>query len=133
MKESFTIEKIKSSRCAHLNQHLFAGEKKKKRSKFNANKKEVDGILFHSEREAKRYGELKLMRKAGLIGLLELQVPFELNEGGEFSYKYIADFCYRIMATGEKVVEDCKGYETKTFKKKEKLMKKIYGITIKKT
>jgi hypothetical protein len=128
-----TIETILQSPCAHLNDHLREKPVKKKKSKYNNNKKEVDGILFHSEREAKRYGELKLLLKAGKIGLLELQVPFELNKDGKFSYKYFADFVYIDAETGEKIVEDCKGCETKVFKKKEKLMIKIYGIKIKKT
>lgn len=131
MKTSFTIENIKASKVGHLNQHLFVNElKKRKRSKYNANKKVVDDILFDSEKEAARYGELKMLRKAGEIGLIELQVEFELNKGGEFSYKYVADFVYLIMETGEKVFEDCKGFRTVEYKKKRRLMFKIYGIKI---
>lgn len=129
-----SIETILQSKVGPLNQHLRELDKpKKKRSKFNNKKTVVDDIEFDSEREAKRYGELKILLKAGKIGLLELQVPFELNPGGKFSYKYYADFIYIDAETGEKVIEDCKGHETTVFKKKEKLMKKIYGITIKKT
>jgi hypothetical protein len=103
----------------------------KKKSKYGNNKKEVDGIVFDSEKEANRYGELKLMLKAGIIGLLELQVPYELNPGGTHSLKYIADFVYIIRATGEKVVEDAKGHRTQVYLKKRRLMKKVHGITIK--
>ena len=106
-------------------------EQSKKRSKYGNNKKEVDGIVFDSEKEAKRYGELKLMLKAGIIGLLELQVPYELNPGGTHSLKYIADFVYIIHATGEKVVEDAKGHRTREYLKKRRLMKKVHNITIK--
>lgn len=127
-----TIDDIRKSACGHLNTHLEA-DKPKRRSKYNANKKIVDDIQFDSEKEAARYGELKLLRKAGVIGLLELQKSFELNEGGEFSYKYVADFVYRITGTGEEIIEDCKGFRTREYKKKRRLMKKIYGITIKET
>lgn len=106
-------------------------EKPKKRSKYGNRKHEVDGIEFDSEKEAGRYGELKLMMKAGIIGLLELQVPFELNPGGTHSLKYIADFIYIISATGEKVVEDAKGHRTREYIKKRRLMKKVHGIEIK--
>ena len=129
-----SIETILQSKVGHLNQHLRElGKPKKKRSKFNNKKTIVDDIEFHSEKEANRYKILKILLKAGKIGLLELQKPFELNPGGKFSYKYYADFTYIDAETGNKIVEDCKGYETTVFKKKEKLMKKIYGITIKKT
>lgn len=128
------LESIKQSPCAHLNQHLFIEiKKKKKRSKYNNNKKLFDGILFDSEKEANRYGELKLLLKAGEIGLLKLQVPYELNEGGTHSLKYIADFVYLETKTGNKIVEDCKGCRTGVYIKKRRLMKKIFGITIKET
>lgn len=132
MKTSITIESIKQSACAKLNRHLFpdAGKKVKKRSKYNNKKIVVDDIEFDSEKEANRYKDLKILLKAGKIGLLELQVPFELNQDGKFSYKYIADFVYLDAETGEKIVEDCKGARTPIYKKKRRLMKKVYGITI---
>jgi hypothetical protein len=104
--------------------------KEKKRSKYGSKETEVDGIKFDSQKEAHRYGQLKLMLKAGIIGLLELQVPFELNTGGTHSLKYIADFVYIISATGEKVVEDAKGHRTREYIKKRRLMKKVHGIEI---
>jgi hypothetical protein len=107
-----------------------AQEQPKRKSKYGNNKKEVDGIVFASEKEAMRYGELKIMLKAGIIGLLELQVPYELNPGGTHSLKYIADFVYIIRATGEKIVEDAKGHRTREYIKKRRLMKKVHGIEI---
>lgn len=134
MKPSFTIESILQSKCGNLNQHLAVEPvRKKKRQKYNNNKHVVDDIEFASEKEARRYGELRLLAKAGEIGLLELQVPFELNEGGSHSLKYIADFVYLDARTGEKIVEDAKGFKTREYIKKRRLMKKIYGIKIKET
>ena len=103
---------------------------KKRRSKYNAKKTEVNGIVFDSAKEAQRYRQLLFLLKAGVIGLMERQVEFELNEGGTHSLKYLADFVYVRADTGEKVVEDCKGYRTKEYRKKKRLMKKIYNIEI---
>jgi hypothetical protein len=135
LKPPITLSDLKKTACWPLNGHLeeVPGKKEKKLSKYGNNTCEVDGIKFDSEKEAKRYGELKILRKAGVIGLLELQKSYELNPGGTHSLKYIADFVYRIIETGELVVEDCKGMETVVFKKKEKLMKKVHEIIIKKS
>jgi hypothetical protein len=103
----------------------------KKRSKYNATKTTVNGLEFDSMKEANRYKELLLLLKAGAIGLLELQVSFELNGGGTHSLRYIADFVYVDGLTGQKVVEDTKGFLTREYKKKRRLMWKIYKIKIK--
>ena len=102
-----------------------------KRHKYGAQKTEVDGIIFPSAKEAGRYTRLKLLEGAGLITDLQLQVEFELNEGGTHSLKYIADFVYIDVMTSAKVVEDAKGYHTKEYRKKRRLMRKVYGIIIK--
>lgn len=129
-KSNITISDIKNSACASLNKHLFEENKK---SKYNNVKVEVDGEKIDSKGEAKRYKELRIALKAGKIGFLARQVQFELNPGGTHSLIYIADFYYVDIETGNKYVEDYKGMETKEFKKKEKLMKKIFDVTIKKT
>lgn len=128
-----TLEDIKRSKVAAINQHLFTDTKpaKAKRSKYNSTKAEFDGEVFDSKKELNRYKELLLLLKAGEIGHLERQVPFELNEGGSHSLKYYADFVYLITSTGEKIVEDAKGYRTREYLKKKRLMKKIHNITIK--
>lgn len=128
MSSIFTIQDIQKSKVAHLNSHLT--EPVRKKSKYGNNKKEVDGIVFHSEKEANYYkNTLKPLLKAGEIGLLEFQVPFELNEDGKFSYKYFADFTY-YDKTGERKVIDVKGFRTREYKKKRRLMLKVHGITI---
>jgi len=73
---------------------------------------------------------LQLLLKAGEIGFLKLQVEYELNDGGTHSLKYIADFVYVDARTGKTIVEDCKGMRTATYKKKRRLMKKLFNITI---
>jgi len=97
---------------------------------------EADGIWFDSMKERDRYIDLKMLLKSGTIADLKMQVGYELNEGGKYSYKYIADFVYCM--DGAVVVEDVKAWDKKnqeylltpTFKKKRKLMKRVYGIDI---
>lgn len=134
-RKPFDLEQLKNSACAPLNPHLWGQEQEKpaKKSKYGNKKTVVDDIVFDSIKEAERYRELKLMQKAGLIGLIELQVPFELNENGSYSYKYIADFCYVDMKTGERIIEDVKGMRTREYLKKKKLMKKVFNIEVKET
>ena len=133
---TFTPAQIAALPCAAYNRHLLEQPSKvsaPKRSKYGAKKTEVNGIMFDSIKEANRYKELLLLLKAGHIGLLQLQVPFELNQGGTHSLKYIADFVYMDAATGQRVVEDAKGYRTKEYKNKKRLMAKIHNIKIKET
>lgn len=78
-------------------------------NKYNA--KSLSG--FDSKKEARRWNELQLMQKAGLITELRRQVKFELipsqkYEGAtvERAVYYVADFTY--YQDGEYVVEDVK-------------------------
>ena len=122
---------------------------KQKKSKYRSKKKIVDGITFHSEKEADRYGELKLLLKAGEISDLELQKEFILipsqrepstfnSKGKEIEGKvierkcsYYADFCYKDK-NGNFVVEDTKGgdFRTTDYIIKRKLMLFVHGIRI---
>ena len=58
-----------------------AGTQKPKKSKYGNRKVVRDGIKFDSEREAARFGELKVLRAMGKIRDLRLQVNFTLVEG----------------------------------------------------
>lgn len=126
-----TIQDILSSPCGSRNQHLENCSEKSNSSKSKYKNKltEVDGIKFDSIKEAKRYVDLKKLLKAGQIAFLKLQVEYELNPGGTYSYKYVADFTY-TEADGRQIVEDAKGYVTKEFARKKRLMKKVHGIDI---
>lgn len=112
-----------------------------RRSKYAAVPTTVDGIRFHSAKEARRYGELKLLEKAGKIHLLELQPEFELSakRGGSLGV-YRADFRYCECAGGsancgwiDLVVEDVKGFKTPLYRWKKKHVEAQYGITIRET
>lgn len=104
--------------------------------KYGNRKTVVDGKTFDSQREAKRYSELKLLERAGEIEYLELQpkvkiviggVPIKFDSGRQMSY--IADFRYYDRKLGEYVVEDSKGYKTPIYKIKKALVKAM-GIEI---
>jgi len=99
-------------------------------SKYHAKKTVVDGIIFQSRKEAKRYQELKLMQRAGLISDLRRQVTFELipKQQGERAVSYIADFVY--SEDGQTVVEDVKGVRTPVYRIKKKLMLWRHGVRI---
>lgn len=104
-------------------------------SKYRNTKVSVDGILFDSAKEARRYTELKLLQRGGYISDLRLQVPFVLipsqrKDGKLIERKcsYIADFVY--TENGEQVVEDVKGVRTEVYRLKRKLMYLVHGIKI---
>lgn len=121
------------------------------KNKYHSRKITIDGVTFDSKKEAKRYRELALLEKSGAISGLERQVQFELlpkqreapteyykrgiNAGKpkpgkviEKGVNYIADFVY--IENGEKIVEDTKGYKTKDYILKRKMMLYFHGIRI---
>lgn len=105
-------------------------------SKYKSKKTVVNGIVFDSRREAKRYSELLMLERAGVIKNLELQKSFELIPSQKINgkvverpCKYVADFVYE--ENGKIVVEDTKGMRTDKYIIKRKLMLYKYGIQIK--
>ena len=107
--------------------------KRKKGSKYK-NIKTKDG--FDSKKERKRYLELEMLQKAGVIRCLAKQAPFELlptfkDKQGitERGIKYIADFVYYDNEKKSFVIEDVKSPFTRklsTYVIKRKLVKKFY-------
>jgi hypothetical protein len=91
----------------------------------------VDGKKFPSKKEARRYGELKLLVRAGKISGLRCQVAFNLVVNEIHVCKYVADFVY--FEDEKRIVEDTKGFLTKEYKLKKKLMKACHGIEIRET
>lgn len=102
-----------------------------KRPKYNNQKTVIGDVEFDSVKEAKRFMQLSHWQHIGAISNLELQVPYELNTGGTHSLKYVADFVYTDNVINEVIVEDTKGMVTTLFKKKKRLMKKLYNIDVK--
>ena len=93
----------------------------------------VNGIVFDSKKEADRWQALRFKEIAGTISRLQRQPKFDLNVNGVLIGAYIADFEY-LTATGELVIEDVKSAHTRkdpVYRLKAKLVKAIYGITVK--
>ena len=123
-----------SGNCECQTGQYIAGQavKAKKPSKYNNKKTIADGQEFASQREAVRYGELKLLQQADEITALNTQVWFLLepkNDKNRESY-YVADFTYYDLKRKEFVVEDAKGCRTQVFVNKKKAMYNRYGIDV---
>lgn len=116
--------------------------------KYRNKRVEYEGIVFDSLKEKRRYCQLQLLEKDGIISDLRLQVPFELipaiyeDEVVQLKTKtkikkklvqrsttYVADFVYR--QDGKMIVEDTKGFRTKEYELKKKMMRAFLGIEIK--
>lgn len=95
-----------------------------KGSKYGNIRVEVDGIKFHSKKEAKRYLVLKQDEADGLITNLKLQPRYPFVIEGVKVCTYIADFSYD--AGGVSFVEDVKGMKTDIYKLKRKLFLVLY-------
>jgi phosphatidate phosphatase PAH1 len=103
----------------------------KKAGKYGNQKTILDGIVFDSAKEARRYMELRTRLAVGEIDKLQLQVEFVLEVNGGKVASYVADFVYQ--ENGKMVVEDVKSAVTRRiriYRLKKKLMKQIHGIDI---
>ena len=97
-----------------------------------------------SIKERKRGAELELMQRAGIISDLQKQVSYELIPAHyevvngkrkciERACTYRADFVYFDEELKQLIVEDSKGFRTKDYVIKRKLMLHVHGIKIKET
>lgn len=118
--------------------------------KYHNKKVTVDGIQFHSTKEARRWCELRLLERAGKIRGLQRQVKFELlpaqyrtvatrtgqkRQCVERAVSYIADFVYKEQLLPDSefcvtVVEDTKGFRTADYILKRKMMLFFHDIKI---
>lgn len=110
-----------------------------RKNKFNA-KRTSCGATDHpahaSRKEAIRCSELQALQKGKLIRGLVQQPKFPIVIYGEKICTYIGDWVFEERGPdGEwrKVLADCKGMKTPIYKIKKKLVKAIYGITIRET
>jgi hypothetical protein len=115
--------------CDGLGCSLCGGQKPR-RHKYNvspAAERTVNGIVFASKAESRRYCQLKMLEQAGHIRKLELQPVYNIVINTVLVCKYVADFRYFEGAL--RVVEDVKGVETREFKIKRKLVQALYPGT----
>src|SRR5216110_1206441 len=83
-------------------------------TKYHNHKTVHQGVRFDSQKEAKRYQELILMERAGLIGSIELQPRYDLIVNGHKLGFYKGDFRYEVVATSIMIGEDVKSPATRT-------------------
>lgn len=127
-------------------------------NKYNAKKVRTPDGVFDSQKEYRRYCELKLLERGGKIRNLRRQMEFgllpaqraastEVYKAGpqkglpkpgaviEKAVNYVADFCYE--KDGKLIVEDVKGCRKGAaydlFVIKRKLMLYVHGIRVKET
>jgi len=119
---------------------------------YNVKTRALDGTIFDSTKEARRWDDLILLQKAGKITDLRRQVAYELIPAQYETYEryskkgdrlkdgvrllerkvqYVADFVYTDAETGENIVEDTKGVRTPDYIIKRKLLLAVHGIRIK--
>ena len=109
-------------------------------NKFGAIATTVDGIRFDSLKEARRWGELRLMEKAGEIRNLRRQVkipligqaaPLKTRTGR--AMKMTVDFAYEDSRLGwAEVLEDSKGTPTRDYEVRRAVVQAM-GLEIKET
>ena len=106
-------------------------------TKYHNERAERAGVRFDSQKEARRYDELIVMLRAGIISDLRLQPQFTLQESyitetGERirAVRYTADFSYKFG--GKLVVEDVKSKPTRTkeYLRNRKFMRSRFGIDV---
>ena len=127
---------------------------RRSKAKYGNKKVCVDGILFDSKDEVRRYYQLMALQSAGEIRDVRYHEVFELIPAQYETYErfgkkgnklkdgvrlveraaiYTPDFTYLDCKTGEKIVEDvkCEATKTEAYVLRRKLMYKLYGIKIK--
>lgn len=99
-----------------------------------ASERTLDGVVFDSKAELKRFAQLRLLERTGHIRNLQRQVPYRFEHNGvalrnvwkaDFEYEEFADSAWR------KVTEDCKGFDRPISAAVRKLMKSFHGIDVK--
>jgi len=117
-------------------------------NKYHAKKVSIQGEVFDSKKEARRFLELQMLEKAGKISGLQRQKKFVLvpaqyepettgPRGGKIKGKllerevaYYADFVYFDEEEKDFVIEDTKGVRTPEYIIKRKLMLWLNGYQI---
>jgi hypothetical protein len=93
----------------------------------------VDGISFHSKKEAAYYSQLKIEKRCGLIKSFERQVSFDLFGASPKAMKFegvrvcahIVDFVVTLK-DGSKEIREVKGFATDVWDLKRKLFEANY-------
>jgi hypothetical protein len=95
------------------------------KNKYNATKAMFDGITFASKKECEYYVKLKFLKADKAIKYFLRQIPFDLPGG----VKYRCDF---MVVHNDQHIQyiDVKGFKTKEFIMKKKMVEALYPIEI---
>ena len=96
-----------------------------KKSKYGANKVEIDGIKFDSQKEGNYYNELKIRLQTGEIRGFCRQAEFILAP----NLRYKADFIV-FNNDGTAEIVDVKGFKTQVYKDKKKVFEDKFNLKI---
>jgi hypothetical protein len=121
MQEHWDVEKYKKYLQGNGRKVFDGGN----RSKYGAKKTNVDGITFDSKKEAEYYCDLKLQTAIGEIDGFCMQPVFILAP----NLKYKADFIVFNKDGSFKIV-DTKGFKTKEYIAKKKVLEDKYNLKI---
>lgn len=94
-------------------------------SKYHARKTVLDGVQYHSQKEAKYAGELMLRVRCGELKSWRAQVPIDLTVKGKKICTYTIDFV-EMYPNGEEMWTEVKGFETEAWRLKWKLFCALY-------
>lgn len=97
-------------------------------NKYRARKTVIDGITFDSASEAKRYGGLKLLERAGEICAIQIHPSYDLLIDGVKVGNYTPDFTY--IRAGRMTVEDVKGVVTEAASLRTRVFQAIYKVQV---
>lgn len=116
-----------------------------KGNKYGAKKTQVDGVMFDSKLEAKRFVQLQAMQRAGEITDLEIQPNYVLDSmqllrplrfhptrqypDGK-TPEITLDYRYRLAETGQFVLEDTKGRMTADAQLRIAIFEAMYGVDV---
>jgi hypothetical protein len=101
-----------------------------KPSKYSNVRVTVDGIKFHSKLEAKRYGELKILKATNHIEWFLMQVPISCGGGVTYLVDFMIKWRTSLLVEPRITFEDCKGVDTRASSNKRKQVKAIWGIDV---
>lgn len=94
-------------------------------SKYHSVMTEIQGIKFHSKREATYFQTLQARVHLGDVKYFLRQVPFHLPGG----IKYLVDFL-EVHADGSVHYIDVKGFKTETYRIKRRQVEALYPVKI---
>ena len=98
--------------------------------KYHAQPTTVDNIRYGSKKEATYAGQLKILKQNGDILFFIRQVPFHLPGNIIYRLDFMEFWAPKDENPGDIKFVEIKGFETKEWKIKKKLVESLYPITI---